>query len=510
MKSIEIKNNESISIFDVPVLVYSDFFDFVVAAMKRKEVHCTSYFAYWVAKKLKFICCIADDKIQKLHLLSHELDFENNKKLAAITQKVAAFHIFEREIAENFGVIFENHPWAKPVRYAFDRADSSKTMRNYPFFKLEGHDTHEVGVGPIHAGIIEPGHFRFSCHGETVHHLEIQLGYQHRGVEKMFLQKSHLLQRTILAENIAGDTAIGHSLAFVNMMERLYGIEKNMQWIKMDLYRSLALELERLAMHVGDMSNLCLDVAYQLGNAVFGALRTPVINFFQLWCGNRLGKGMLRVGYNPHPFTKPLYERLIQILEEFDVRYMEMQHRTFSLPSVSNRFQKCGQLTKEQMYAIGAVGMAARMVGIERDIRKSHPFNYFEHLAYEPVLQESGDVHARAMLRNLEIQKSMSYIRIMLTQIYRLNVDEPQKYNPQIYNQKMQPNQIAVALTEGWRGEICHIGITDAQGELLHYKIKDPSMHNWTALALALRENEISDFPINNKSFNLSYCGHDL
>ncbi len=510
MKSIEIKNNESISIFDVPVLVYADFFEFVVAMMKKKEVHCASYFAYPIAKKLKFICCLADDKAKNLHLLSFELEIENNKKLPSISQKIAAMHIYEREIAENFGVVFENHPWSKPVRYPFDRADTSKTMQNYPFFKIEGYDTHEVGVGPIHAGIIEPGHFRFSCHGETVHHLEIQLGYQHRGVEKMFLQKKHLLQRTILSENIAGDTAIGHSLAFVNMMESLYGIEKNIMWIKMDLYRSLALELERIAIHVGDISNLCLDVAYQLGNAVFGALRTPVINFFQLWCGNRFGKGMLRVGYNPHPFTKALYERLIKILEEFDIRYMEMQHRTFSLPSVSNRFQKCGQLTKEQMYAIGAVGMAARMVGIERDVRQSHPFNYFEHLVYEPVLQETGDVNARAMLRNLEIQKSMAYIRIMLTQIYRLNVDEPQKYNPEIYTQKLKKNQICVSLTEGWRGEICHIGVTDETGELKHYKIKDPSMHNWTALALALRENEISDFPINNKSFNLSYCGFDL
>lgn len=510
MKTIEIKNTASVSVFEIPVLSYSDFYDEVVSKMKLPQFHCTLYFAYNYFKRLKFVCCIADDKSKTIHLLSHEMEADQLVSIQAITQKVPAFHIFEREIAENFGINFTNHPWAKPVRYAFDRVDKSKSMQNYPFFKLEGFDTHEVGVGPIHAGIIEPGHFRFSCHGENVHHLEIQLGYQHRGVEKLYLSKSHLLQRTILSENIAGDTAIGHNLAFVNMMETLYGIEKDVHWVKMDLYRSLALELERIAIHVGDMSNLCLDVAYQLGNAVFGALRTPVINFFQLWCGNRFGKGLLRVGYNPHPFTQELHERLIKILEEFDVRFMEMQHRTFSLPSVLNRFQKCGQLTKQQMSLIGAVGMPARMVGIERDVRKSHPFNFFQHLDYEPVLLETGDVYARAMMRNLEIQKSMAYIRVMLTQIYRLSVVEPQAYSVDIYNQKMKKNQISVSLTEGWRGEICHVGITDEAGDLKHYKIKDPSMHNWTALALALRENEISDFPINNKSFNLSYCGFDL
>ncbi|TAG51652.1 MAG: NADH dehydrogenase subunit [Cytophagales bacterium] len=510
MKSKEIKNNESISIYEIPVLKYDDFYNHILLLFKKTEIHCLSYFAYFKEDFLTFICCLANDEEKNISILSHEMPKSNLQSLASLTLKIPALHIFEREIAENFGIKFENHPWLKPVRYSFEREDRNKTMNNYPFFKIEGNDTHEVGVGPIHAGIIEPGHFRFSCHGEIVHHLEIQLGYQHRGIEKLYLSKPHLLQQTILSENISGDSAIAHNLAFVNMMETLYNTEKNVSWIKIDLYRSLALELERIAIHVGDLSNMCLDVAYQLGNAVFGALRTPVINFLQLWCGNRFGKGLLRVGYNPHPFTKELYEKLVIILEEFDLKYMEMQHRTFSLPSVLNRFQKCGQLSKMQMQTIGAVGMSARMAGVERDIRQSHPFNYFQHIAYEPVILENGDVYARAMMRNMEIQKSMSYIRVMLTQIYRLNVEEPQKYNPEIYTKKMNPNQISISLTEGWRGEICHVGITNEEGNLLHYKIKDPSMHNWTALALALRENEISDFPINNKSFNLSYCGHDL
>lgn len=510
MKTIETKNNVPIFIQQVPIHTYSVFFETVSVLMKNKGTHCVSYFAFENNNNLQFICCLADDTTQNIHILGHIMPLFAQIPLESLTKKIPAFHIFEREIAENFGIEFVNHPWLKPVRYAHNRIKKEKQIQNYPFFKIDGFDTHEVGVGPIHAGIIEPGHFRFSCYGEMVHHLEIQLGFQHRGVEKLYLTKPHLLQRTILTENISGDSAIGHTLAFINMMECFYNIEKDLHWAKMDMYRSLALEIERIAIHVGDLSNLCLDVAYQLGNAVFGALRTPIINFFQLWCGNRFAKGLLRVGYNPHPFTSQLMEKLVKILEEFDFKYMEMQHKAFLLPSILNRFEKCGILTNEQMDMIGAVGMTARMVGISRDVRTSHPFNYFQHLPYEPVLLQTGDVYARAMLRNLEIQKSMAYIRTMLSQIYRLNVDEPQKYRGDIYNKKMTPNLLCVSLTEGWRGEICHVGITDKNGDLLHYKIKDPSMHNWTALALGMRQNEISDFPINNKSFDLSYCGHDL
>ena len=159
---------------------------------------------------------------------------------------------------------------------------------------------HEVGVGPIHAGIIEPGHFRFICNGEQILHLEIQLGYQHRGIEQLFLEKKKLLQRITLAENIAGDSVAGHTVAFVNLWESLckYHPERDLQFV-----RTLALELERIAIHTGDLSAMCTDVAYQLGSAVFGRLRTPVINYFQTWCGNRLAKGLIRAGKNNYPFT---------------------------------------------------------------------------------------------------------------------------------------------------------------------------------------------------------------
>jgi Ni,Fe-hydrogenase III large subunit len=507
MNTLQIKNNQSVSIADIPVFDYEAFYAIAVNLCLDPAHHIANYYAYQTGIVLKFICAIAEDNDATIHVFSHEWsDFDKTMAIDSLSKDVDAFHMFEREISENFGVEFLNHPWNKPVRYAFDRADKSKTLQNYPFFHLDSDEIHEVGVGPIHAGIIEPGHFRFLCNGEEVLHLEIQLGYQHRGIEKLFLAKKHILQQTILSESITGDSAVSHTLAYVANMESLLGIEPN---ARLNMVRALALEMERMAIHVGDLSAFCLDVAYQLGSSVFGALRTPLINFTQWWCGNRFGKGLIRVGYNPYAFTPQLKERLIKTLEEFEARYMEMAHKTFELPSLLNRFEKTGKLAKEQAELIGAVGLTARMTGLARDVRKTHPFGYFKEQKYEPVLMQSGDVFARGMARNLEVQHSLEYIRIMLAQLSRTE-EEPSTPRPDLYKQKLKPNQFVISLVEGWRGEICHCAITNEKGELAHYKVKDPSFHNWMALALVLRDNEISDFPINNKSFDLSYCGFDL
>lgn len=507
MNTLQIKNNQSVAISAIPVFDYEAFYAIAVNLCADASNHVVNYYAYPMSNSLKFICCIAEDKDASIHVFSHEIsNYESTKAIDAISKEIFAFQMFEREIKENFGIDFLDHPWNKPVRLAADRTDKTQTLQNYPFYSLDSDETHEVGVGPIHAGVIEPGHFRFICNGENVLHLEIQLGYQHRGIEKLFLSKTHLIQRTVLAESIAGDSSVGHTLAFVGNMESLLGFEPSQ---RLNMLRALALELERMAIHVGDLSGFCTDVAYQLGSSVFGALRTPLINYFQWWCGNRFAKGLIRTGYNPYAFTPALKERLIKMLEEFEAKYMEMARKTFELPSVLNRFEKTGVLTKTQAELIGAVGMTARMAGLNRDIRKSHPFGYFAEQKYKTEVIESGDVFARGMLRNLEVQHSLEYIRIMLGQLSRTE-EEPTTTRSDFYSQKLKPNQFSISFTEGWRGEICHCAITNEKGELAHYKVKDPSFHNWLALGLVLRQNEISDFPINNKSFNFSYCGFDL
>jgi Ni,Fe-hydrogenase III large subunit len=357
-----------------------------------------------------------------------------------------------------------------------------------------------VGVGPVHAGIIEPGHFRFVCNGEQILHLEIQLGYQHRGIEQLFLERKKLLQRTILAESIAGDSAVGHTTAFAYLWESLCGISQSRDIL---YARTLAQEIERIAIHTGDLSAICTDVAYQLGSSVFGRLRTPIINFFQEWCGNRLAKGLVRAGYNPYPFTEDLAVRLNTILDSFESDFIEMNNELSRLPSSLSRFERTGTMKYEQLLAIGTVGMSARMNALGRDIRSSHPYGLYREFDHVPVIKHHGDVYSRVQIRKEEVKQSVSYISQMLARVPEPGIYDNKRPEP-------KPGMFCISLTEGWRGEICHAAITGTNGDLLIYKVKDPSFHNWLALALAVRNNEISDFPVCNKSFNLSYCGHDL
>jgi Ni,Fe-hydrogenase III large subunit len=499
-----IKNQGVVNLDDIPVLHYGRFYEEVVAMARHPHMHCVNYYAFEDEGELKFICCLADDQAGDIKMFSHQLVKKNRMQLTSITREIYAFHIFEREIAENFGVEFIYSPWDKPVRYAFNRVDKSKAINNYPFYKIQGDELHEVGVGPIHAGVIEPGHFRFLCNGETVLHLEIQLGWQHRGVESLFLQKPSLIQRTVLSESIAGDTAVGHSLAFVSLMESLGSIEISE---RLELERTIALELERIAVHVGDLGNINIGMAYQLASSVFGTLRTPVINYTQTWCGNRFGKGLNRVGGTHYPFTHELSEKLGDLLERFENSFVPMAERTFSLPTFLMRAENIGKVTGKQMELIGAVGMAARAAGQPRDLRTTHPFAAYQKFKIPMQTLKQGDVWARAMLRNNETRDSISYLRQLMGKISKHS--QAAKPIPE-KDIRLAANSFCISMTEGWRGEICHSAVTDNNGLIKHYKVKDPSMHNWMALALSLRDLEISDFPINNKSYNLSYCGHDL
>jgi Ni,Fe-hydrogenase III large subunit len=315
--------------------------------------------------------------------------------------------------------------------------------------------------------------------------------------------RKHGLQRAILAENIAGDTAVGHGLAHAQLIESLAGIEVSEA---LQIERCIALEMERIAVHIGDTAALCGDVAYQLGQVVCEALRTMMINTTQSWCGNRFGKGLVRPGGSNYPLTDDTAEVILKAVAEVEKRYRNVTDLIYSLPSVLGRFEDIGTVTRKQAELIGAVGMAARTCGIIRDTRSTHPFQYYRNYKVNPVILETGDVLARGMLRALEVRASASIIRDLIREWKKVekNTGRPR------YDYTLRPDSLALSLTEGWRGEICHTAVTDSAGNISLYKVVDPSQHNWLALALAVRNQEISDFPVCNKSFNLSYCGHDL
>lgn len=487
---------------EIPVLDYPVFCDTIAGLFDKQAVHIVTYHAVKRVGRLQFICGVADDDTGKILLLSHNADGKDIS-LKSLTPIIPAFHIFERELHENHGVTFTDHPWMKPVRYPHDRHDMKSVHENYPFYSIESEELHEVGVGPVHAGVIEPGHFRFICNGEKVLHLEIQLGYQHRGIEKILSEETNGLRRCILSESIAGDTSVGHELAHVQLIESVANIEVD---DSLEVERCIALEMERLAVHIGDTAVLCGDVAYQLGQVVCEALRTTVINTTQSWCGNRFGKGLVRPGGTNYPLSSGKAEEIRRNITDVGNRFAEMTGCIYTLPTILARLEDVGILTCNQAAMTGAVGQAARSCGIPRDIRRTHPFQYFRKYAVEPVIQQKGDLLARGMQRSLEAAKSVTMITALLDIWESIRRDQPRP----VYNYSLKPSAFGISLTEGWRGEICHSLVTDDKGVVINYKVKDPSFHNWIALALAVRDQEISDFPVCNKSFNLSYCGNDL
>jgi Ni,Fe-hydrogenase III large subunit len=504
MKYVEILMNPgSVSLTEIPVLEYTVFREQTINLLKKDSCHCLNYFTHITKGILNFYMMIGNDDSHRIYIFSHQQS-SDIKLLKSISEECFEIHVFERVISENTGIFFEGHPWQKPVRYPHNRSGKCLEISKYPFYKIDSEEIHEVGVGPVHAGIIEPGHFRFLCYGERVLHLEIQLGYQHRGIEDLFITKNRQLQRSVLSESIAGDTAVGHGLAYAQLAECLAVISTGEA---IEIERIIALELERMAIHIGDTAALCGDVAYQPGQSACEALRTMIINTMQDWCGNRFGKGLIRAGGSNYPLNEEIISVVQKRLKEVYKRFTGIADMIFNNSGILARFENTGALSTRQAYLAGVVGMAARTSGVHRDIRRSHPFQEYSRYDYKPAFLEKGDVLARAMIRKSEFDLSYSVIIDLLHKIKTLKNQILTRPN---YHLKFKPGKLGVSLVEGWRGEICHTALTDDNGNIETYRIKDPSVHNWLVLAIAVRDQEISDFPICNKSFNLSYCGHDL
>jgi Ni,Fe-hydrogenase III large subunit len=506
------RNGRAIALKDLAPLEPSQFRGWLVNGVRDKGRRVVSYFGMAkgpasgpAAEGIDLVAVLADDENGRLVVARTACDGE---ALASVVPEIAQAHLFEREIAEQYGVTFEGHPWMKPVRFhhayrpgrdAWGRSPDAAILPGVTdFFRVEGDEVHEVAVGPVHAGVIEPGHFRFQCHGEQVFHLEIALGYQHRGVERALLGGP--TKRTLpYMETLAGDTTIGHSLAYSHAVEALAGTQVS---ARAHAIRGIALELERLANHTGDLGALAGDVAYLPTAAYCGRLRGDFLNMTAEICGSRFGRGLVRpggVGFDLLPAqVEPLRSR-IEVARREVTEAVELLWET---PSVRERFERTGVVTPEDAEALGLVGPAARACGIQRDVRHDFPAGIYRFVHLPVMTAHHGDVSSRAYVRWLEIQQSISFI---LDQLDGLPAG-----GPGAQAGAMRPDALVVSLTEGWRGEICHVAVTDAAGRFSRYKITDPSFHNWIGLALALRDGQISDFPLCNKSFNLSYCGHDL
>jgi len=490
VKRLIVRNGQSAGIGDIPIDSVDNFRAFVTTTVKEVGRLVTLFGVPASTGEVRLYAVLANASGASLTICSAEA----RGHYPSLTPDCVQAGTFERELHEQFGLVPEGHPWLKPVRFdrRGDRVGSAR------FFEMKGAEVHEVAVGPVHAGIIEPGHFRFQCHGEEVFHLEISLGYQHRGVERAMCGGPD--KRSIhYAETLAGDTTIGHATAYCEAIEALADCDVP---ARAQSLRGVALELERLANHTGDLGALAGDVGYLPTASFCGRLRGDFLNMTALLCGSRFGRGFIRPGGVAFDVDA---DRAADLLKRLDAAGKDVRTAVdllWKTPSVQARFEGAGVLTPDICEELGLVGPAARACGVERDVRQEFPSGIYRFFQIPVTTWDTGDVFARAYVRGVEIQRSIAFIEEQLKTMPNGAMNMAMG--------RLRSHAIVVSLVEGWRGEICHVAMTNEEGKIARYKIVDPSFHNWPGLAMALRRGQISDFPLCNKSFNLSYCGHDL
>ncbi len=497
---LEISNGVAVPRERIPNLTMDTFRQeaLVIAESGGKVVQ---YFGYQDDNAVKLIAVLRTDKLW-VAACDAPVAYQ------AMSSQSEPFHMFEREIAEQFGIRPEGHPWLKMVRYHpnfLNRADvfqnnyDDDIPGNYDYYRVEGPEIHEVAVGPVHAGVIEPGHFRFNCIGERVLNLEIQLGYQHRGIETL-IPKVKAKRLPLLAESIAGDTTVGHSLCMAQALEALSGVKPDRG---ARIIRTIAFELERLQNHVGDLGALSGDVAFLPPMNYCGRMRGDFLNMSLLLCGNRFSKGFIRPGGLLFNMDDEIRNILIERILDIKPQVQHVIDLLFSTSSVCSRFEDCGTVSRADAEHLGLVGPAGRACGISYDVRRCFPSEHYSELDIPENAEHSGDVYARAKIRADETIQSIELIQSLLKDPLKTHYTDQG-------NLSLAPDSFVVTLNEAWRGEVSHCVLTDTTNNILRYKIKDPSFHNWNGLSMSLRNTEISDFPLNNKSYNLSYCGFDL
>ncbi len=499
---LQIGNGEVVKRSAIPC-VSVELFGTIVSEFVKNEGYVVQFFAFAENGSTRLLTVVRNDK---LYVTSCEVGSSFPSLTGWVSEK---FHMFEREIAEQYGLLPTAHPWLKMVRYhknyqgkpdVFGNDYSEEIPGRYDYFRVEGEAIHEVAVGPVHAGIIEPGHFRFQCAGEEVLHLEIQLGYQHRGVEKL-LATVPQRRMPIICEAIAGDTAIGHNLCCCQALEALAGITVDPG---ARLVRTIALELERIANHLGDLGALSGDVAFNPPAAYFGRMRGDFLNLLLVLCGNRFGKGLVRPGGVAFVMGAEQRRLITAKLDEITPEIKNVCDLLFSAHTVQARFEHTGTVEHEMAKDLGLVGYAGRACGIAYDARVAFPTECYADLPANTNAMTTGDVYSRATVRREEIMHSISLIRLLLEK------EDETARAVMMEERSLAADSFVLTINEGWRGEVSHCVLTAPDGSILRYKVKDPSFHNWTGLAMSLRNQEISDFPLCNKSYNLSYCGFDL
>jgi Ni,Fe-hydrogenase III large subunit len=355
-------------------------------------------------------------------------------------------------------------------------------------------------VGPVHAGIIEPGHFRFGVAGEPILYLQVRLFYVHKGTEKRF-ERLPWRHGVFLAESISGDTSVGHALAYAHAIERLASIEVP---ARASILRAVLLELERMYNHTADIGGVATDVAFTVAASRAQALRERLLRLQDELFGSRLMRRVVAVGGLRRDVPPQSLDALRHHLDTFEREFDDLITMLIDAGSFTDRVDGTGILTQQAARDLGVVGMAARASGVDTDFRRDHPHDAYEGLRFEVPVEAGGDVRARLMVRAREVEQSLSILRQLIDKVPTtravFSVPLPKQ---------LPARASAFGWVEAWRGPCTHWVATDERGEIARVKITDPSFLNWPGIIEAAPGNIIPDFPVINKSFNFSYSGND-
>jgi len=426
--------------------------------------------------------------------------------LASIAASIPAAAWYERELRDQYGVDLIGHPDPRPLLFHENWPEKIHPLREtpseipwakreYPFLKVQGQGVCEVAVGPVHAGIIEPGHFRFSVMGDVVLHLELRHFYTHKGTEKLFEGRPPDAG-VMLAESVSGDNCFAHAVAYCQAVESACGMQAPP---RASALRLVGLELERLMAHIGDVGFLANDVGFVVAHALASGIKESLLQASSLCLGTRYWRGVACPGGLLADIDPGKLNDLGRSVAEAAQKFAELAHIILETPSVQSRFESAGVLKREVARDLALVGPVARASGVDLDVRRDHPYGHYRGLQMKIPVTHYGDVMARARLRVAEAAVSVQLIQETLDALPAGTIAEPVVFSGRAHG---------FSAVESPRGELFYwVEIEDGRVRRCH--VKSPSFQNWPAMPFVVRGNIIADFPLINKSFNLSYSGCD-
>ncbi len=435
----------------------------------------------------------------------------DDPEFPSLSAQLPAVNWQEREIQDWFGLKAVGHPNPRRVALHDNWPDVHPLRKDFaletvlPAFQGERHfyrpalgeGVFQVPVGPVHAGTIEPGHFNFAVAGEPILYLQLRMFYTHKGTEKLF-EKLPIHRAVFLAESISGDSSFSHGAAFCQAIERAAQMEVPLRALIM---RTILLELERVCNHVADIGAIATDVGFVVANSHASRLKEMLVSLNEKLTGNRLLRGMVCVGGVRRGWDAVQLVSLRAAIDSFASEFQDLIALIDSSESTRDRLEQTGVLRPDKAKDLGIVGVAGRASGMDLDVRRDHPYAAYGRYSFRVPVYQVGDVSHRMQVRVDEVHESLGIIRGAAEE--NLHGELRSQVPP------IPADCCALSAVEGWRGEIIHWIRTGPDNHLDRCKVKDPSLNNWPALVEAVQGNIIADFPVINKSFNLSYSGTD-